>query len=286
MHPATVSALVLALASTVLTQVAYLRQHDAAAALPVLSMRRPVHSLQLLLHDRSWMLGFALEGVGFLLYAAALSLGPLALVQSVLAGGIGVLAFLTERMGRRRLGRRERSGALVAVFGLLLLSVSLIGGSSEGKPGSTAQILLWLGSSGAVAVLVFVFGRRLIGQALACAIAGGLAFSVGDIATKVATQGGWRLAFVVPLVVGYALGTALLQIGYQAGAALTVAGIATLLTNALPIAAGTVVLDEPVPAGAYGVLRVAAFVAVVAGAILLASPAKAPGPTATTPDPS
>ena len=51
---------------------------------------------------------------------------------------------------------------------------------------------------------------------------------------------------------GYALGTALLQIGYQSGGALTVAGLATLLTNALPIAAGTVVLDEPVPSGAYG----------------------------------
>ena len=273
----------LALASTVLTQVAYLRQHDAAAALPVLSMRRPVHSLRLLLHDRSWMLGFGLESAGFILYAAALSLGPLALVQSVLAGGIGVLAFLTERMGHRRLGRRERTGAIVAVFGLLLLSVSLIGGSAEGKAGSTAQILLWLGLSGAAAAVVYVFGRRFIGQALACAIAGGLAFSIGDIATKVATQGGYRLAFVVPLVVGYALGTALLQIGYQAGAALTVAGIATLLTNALPIAAGTVVLDEPVPSGAYGVLRIGAFVAVVAGAILLASPdPKAKAPSATT----
>jgi hypothetical protein len=35
------------------------------------------------------------------------------------------------------------------------------------------------------------------------------------------------------LIVGYTLGTALLQIGYQAGGALTVAGLATLLTNAL-----------------------------------------------------
>jgi hypothetical protein len=78
--------------------------------------------------------------------------------------------------------------------------------------------------------------------------------------------------FVVPLIAGYSAGTALLQRGYQAGGALTVAGLATLLTNALPIAAGTVVLDEPVPSGAYGGLRVLAFAAVTAGAVLLARP--------------
>jgi hypothetical protein len=66
--------------------------------------------------------------------------------------------------------------------------------------------------------------------------------------------------------------------GYQRGSALTVAGLSTLCTNALPIAAGTIVLHEPVPAGALGVLRVFAFAGVVAGAILLAHPDPQPGP--------
>ena len=79
-----------------------------------------------------------------------------------------------------------------------------------------------------------------------------------------------KAAFGITVVLGYGLGTALLQLGYQHGGALTVAGLATLLTNALPIAAGTVVLGEPVPTGALGALRVLAFVAVTVGAILLA----------------
>ena len=103
-------------------------------------------------------------------------------------------------------------------------------------------------------------------------MAGGLFFSIGDISTKIATEGGPRITFMVPLVLGYLLGTLLLQVGYQSGEALTVAGIATLLTNALPIAAGTVVLDEPVPGGAYGALRVLAFGAVTAGGFFLARP--------------
>jgi hypothetical protein len=68
-----------------------------------------------------------------------------------------------------------------------------------------------------------------------------------------------------------------LQLGYQSRGALTVAGIATLLTNALPIAAGSVVLGEPVPSGPLGALRILAFAAVTAGAILLARPSRGPG---------
>jgi hypothetical protein len=268
----TAIALVLALASTTLTNLAYLREHDAAAGLPSLSMRRPLHSARLLLTDRRWVLGFAMESGGFLLYAAALALASLALVQSIAAGGIGVLAFVSSRMTRRRLSRRELSGVLLSVVGLVALGASLAGGSAEGGRGSTAGILIWLGGTAGVALLVLSLRRAVLGAAVANGIAGGLFFSIGDVSTKVATQGGARTAFVLTLIIGYTLGTALLQLGYQAGGALTVAGLATLLTNAVPIAAGTIVLDEPVPSGVLGGLRILAFVAVSAGAVLLAQP--------------
>lgn len=112
----------------------------------------------------------------------------------------------------------------------------------------------------------------MVGVAVADGVAGGLFFALGDVSTKVATQGGWRLLFALPLVAGYTLGTWLLQLGYQRGGALTVAGLATLLTNGVPIVAGTIVLDEPVPSGAYGALRVVAFACVTVGALLLARP--------------
>src|SRR5436305_12845293 len=94
----TAAALVLAALSTTLANLAYLREHDAAAALPVLSMRRPLHSLRLLLTNRGWLVGFAMESGGFALYAVALGLASLALVQSIGAGGIGVLAYVSARM--------------------------------------------------------------------------------------------------------------------------------------------------------------------------------------------
>jgi hypothetical protein len=117
-----------------------------------------------------------------------------------------------------------------------------------------------------------MIGSRRGDMAAAFGIAGGLLFSIGDISTKLVTQGGTHFAFVLTLIIGYTLGTSLIQLGYQRGAALTVAGLATLCTNALPIAAATIVLHESVPSGILGAARVVAFVAVTAGAILLSEP--------------
>ena len=225
-----------------------------------------------MLGSRAWLAGFGMETAGFGLYVAALALAELALVQSVAAGGVGILAVASARLGHRRLAQRERVGATIAMGGLVLLAISLTGGRQASAKGAPLEIALWLGSTVAVAVLVLASRRSFLGHGVANGVAGGLFFAVGDISTKLATAGGPRLLFALLLVGGYLVGTSLLQIGYQSGAALTVAGIATLLTNAVPIAAGTVLLHEPVPGGALGALRILAFAAVTAGAIVLARP--------------
>jgi hypothetical protein len=282
-RPAILVAVVLALVASTLTNLAYLREHDAAAQLPVLSARRPLHSIHELISDRSWLVGFAMESGGFLLYAAALALAPLALVQSVGAGGIGLLAFASARFSGRRLCTRETAGVLLSVTGLVALGVSLAGGTGGHEHGATSSITLWLAATAVAGIVVLTLGRTLFsgGMAVAEGIAGGMFFSIGDVSTKLVTQGGTRILFLVTLVLGYSLGTSLLQMGYQRGGALTVAGLATLLTYALPIGAGMIVLGEPMPRGALGAARILAFVVVSAGAVLLAhpeSPAPAPAP--------
>ncbi len=279
------TAMALALAATTLTSMAYLREHDAAAALPVLSMRRPLRSAHALLTDRSWVLGFGMEAGGFALYASALALAQLALVQSIGAGGIGILAFVSARLSGRRLGRRELGGVAISLVGLVALGVSLYDGAGADPSGRTALVLVWLGATAVTALVVLGIGHRAGGLAVAEGIAGGLFFSVGDISTKLATDGGWRLLFIVGLVAGYTIGTSLLQLGYQRSNALTVAGLATLVTYALPIGAGTVVLGEPVPPGALGDARLVAFGAVTVGAFLLAHHDRA-SPVAPAPAPA
>jgi hypothetical protein len=269
MDVSTIVAIPLAVVSTTLTNLAYLREHDAAASLPCLSMRRPLVSVHLLLADRSWLTGFLMEGGGFAAYAGAVALASLALVQSIGAGGIGVLAFISSRVSGRGLGRRHLVGVGLSMLGLLALGVSLARASGPGGRGEVVPILGWMAATAALAGIVLVVGRLRGGLAAAEGLAGGLLFSIGDLSTKIATEGGARAAFVITLIIGYGLGTSLLQLGYQRGGTLVVAGLATLCTNALPILAGGVLLAEPVPAGVFGVLRVLAFAAVVGGAILL-----------------
>jgi len=117
--------------------------------------------------------------------------------------------------------------------------------------------------------------RVPLSRAAALGLAAGLFFSDGDIAAKLVSFGGIWLLALIPLVACYAAGTSVLQAAFQHGSALTAAGIATLVTNAIPIAAGFVLFDEALPRGARGALQIAAFASIVASAGLLGSPAAA-----------
>ena len=159
------------------------------------------------------------------------------------------------------------------MLGLLALAVSLVGGSSEGTGGTTVEILLWLGATAAAAVVALALGRPFGGRRRLRRRRRPVLLDRRHLGQD-RHPGRRPAAFAAGVIVGYSLGTFFLQLGYQKSRALTVAGIATLLTNALPIAAGSVVLGEPVPSGVYGALRILAFAAVTAGAILLARPGR------------
>ncbi len=265
-------AILLTFASAVLINWAWIREHDAASALPPLSVRRPRESLGILLTDRSWMTGFLTETGGFLCYVGALALAPLALVQSLSAGGIGILAFLSSRLAGVKLARRELLGVLIAVVGLGFLGISLAGATGEGDEGAWAGILIWLGASAVLAVVAVRYGRGVLGVAAAHGVAAGILLAAGDVVTKAVVSGGSRMVFIPAMIVCYTFGTIVLQLGFQKGAALTTAGVATLFTNALPIIAGTTLYDEPFPNGELGVLRGIAFALLIAGGALLSRP--------------
>lgn len=278
----TVVALGLTLVSACLINWGYLREHDAAAELPVLSPRVPLRSLRLLLGSRRWLVGFGAETAGFALYVAAVALAPLALVQAVAAGGIGVLALFVARTTSARLDPRERGGVLVAVAGLMLLGISLAGGAEAGVSADLLPTATWLAGSAAAAALLVGSGAARLGGGAAFGLAAGVLFGAGDVSTKVMVDSGGHVA-VAPAVIGfYSAGTIVLQMGFQRGRALTAAGIATLATNAIPIAAAMTLFGEPLPDGPLGGIRIAAFAAVVTGAVALAPRSRAaeaePGP--------
>ena len=260
----------LAFVSAVTVNWAYSREHDAAARMPRFTPRRPLRFVSLLVGDRRWLTGFATETGGWLVYVAALRVAPLSLVQAVCASGIGVLALVGAHGHPSRLGRRERLAVASAIGGLVLLSLSLVDSRQSDHPPHWAPILLWLAASSAAAILIARLGAGLA-RGPALGLAAGLLFAGGDISAKLVVYGGIWLVALTTLVVCYALGTSLLQGAFQHGDALTGAGLATLTTNAVPIAAGFVVFGEQLPGGARGAFQLAAFVALVVGGALLAN---------------
>jgi hypothetical protein len=247
---------------------AYTREHDAAVALPPLSPRRPFRSLRLLLGNRPWLVGFGAETAGWLVYVAALRLAPLSLVQAVSASGIAALALLSVHGRPGRLARHEQLAVAIALIGLVLLSLSLVGSRPTSHTPHPVGVVVWLAASAAAAAALIVMRIRLA-RAAALGLAAGLLFADGDISAKLVSSGGIWLLALLSMVACYAAGTGVLQAGFQHGSALTAAGIATLVTNAVPIAAGFVLFAEELPPGARGGLQIAAFASVVASAALL-----------------
>jgi len=265
----------LALVSAVTVNWAYTLEHAAASRLPRLNPRRPFRSLGLLLRNRPWLFGFALEGIGWLMYLAALLLAPLSLVQAVSASGIAVLALLSVHGHPGRLSRHEQLAVALALIGLALLSVSIVGVHPSSQVPHPAAAVVWLAAvAGAAVALVLV--RISLTRAVALGLAAGLLFADGDVSAKLITLGGLWLLALVSLIAAYAAGTTVLQMAFQHGSALTSAGLATLVTNALPIAAGFVLFDEMLPHHVQGVLQIAAFATVVASAALLGNAAARP----------
>jgi hypothetical protein len=263
--------LVLAMVSAVAVNWAYAREHDAAAGLPPLSPRHPVRAASALLGSRAWVTAFGTETAGFAVYLIALALAPLALVQAISASGIAVLALAGAKGDPARLPRRERLAVLLAVVGLVLLAVSLVGASPVDGVPSVLGATVWLGACG-VAAAILSGARMKVANAAVLGLAAGLLFSGGDISSKLVVHGGGWIVAAVPLVAFYALGSIQLQSAFQHGQAVTAAGIATLTTNAVPIVAGVVLLHETLPGGANRVLQILAFVLIVGGAALLTDP--------------
>lgn len=258
----------LALVSALAVNWAYSQEHDAAAALPPLSLRRPITSARVLLGSRDWLLGFGVESAGWIVYVAALRIAPLSLVQAVSAAGIGVLALAGAHGRIDAIPRRQGAAVLIAFVGLLLLGLSLRGAHQADRVPDALGVAIWLGGCGAAALLALRAMPSWVPSAR-FGLAGGLLFAAGDMSAKLVGYAGWWLLAAVPLVAAYGLGTSMLQGGFQRGGVLTTAGIATLATNGVPIAAGFVLFRERLPGGASGGLQIAAFCSIVVSATLL-----------------
>lgn len=271
--------LLLALLSTSALSYGFYLQHSASGTIPALSPRHPLVSLSRLFTSWRWLTGFLTGLGGWGLYILALAFAPLSLVQATSAGGVGLLALLV-RVGGGRLSRQDAFAVAASVAGLLLLAMSLPAGTLHAAPTSWAAPLCWTLSSAAIAGLAAIPAARMLRPGAGLAVASGLLYSAGDVATKAAVDHvGPLWLFVLLLLTCHGMAFVSLQLAFQRGGTLATAGVSTLLTNVLPIAAGLTIFAERIPADWEGTLRGLGFAGAVLGATLLA--ARKPGEPAT-----
>jgi hypothetical protein len=217
-----------------------------------------------------YVLGLALDFLGFLAQLAALRVLPLFVVQAALAASLAVTAVATRTLGVL-LGRREWIAVTAVCAGLALLGASA---EAEGSTPASAGFHLALPIFAAVLGLAGMAAGRTTDRVRtpALGLVAGLCFGVVAIAGRVVDTAGVPAvltdpaAYAVPLAGVLAMlffATALQRGGVTAATAMMVIG-----ETVAPSAIGVLVLGDETRPG-FAVLAAAGFVLAVGAALAL-----------------
>jgi drug/metabolite transporter (DMT)-like permease len=277
--------LLLALATAFVSLLGFLYKQRGASSIETIHWRHPVRAVEALFSNRWFVLGIAVAMASWGLHVAALSLAPISLVQSVIAGGLVLLTVMAERLFGIEVTRREWIGVALCAAGLAFLAAT-VGNTADDKHshyvGSTlaSYDAVLVGTSLALMWLAHVRGDA---TGLALAVAAGLQWGASDVTIKALSDhlgaDGFGvlvnpLAFVILTlsIVGMVVSARSLQIGE----AVPVIAATSAAANLTTIVSGIVVFGEPLPDGTLAVIaRLAAFALVVVAAFLTPAPTPA-----------
>ena len=130
-----------------------------------------------------YVIGIALDLVGFGFQVVALQTLPLFLVQSLIAGSVGVTALVATRWLGTSLGRGERLSLAALVLGLVLLALAAEEGPARVLAPSVGWVVL---ASVPVVAAVALLGERRSGRTgfLVLSACAGVAFAGVGIAAR------------------------------------------------------------------------------------------------------
>jgi len=259
--------IVLALLAALLFALGSVLQQRAGLTAP---SHGPKSSLVLRMARRPlWMLGFAIDVIGFVAQAAALGEGRLAVVQPLLISSVVFALPLGAVLTGQRIGRQEVLSALVVVLALVaLLQLARPAGGRDQAP-----VAQWLVAFGACAVVVapLVLARdrgSSSERAVVVAAAAGILFALSAALTK-ATVGELHDGIVhlvtswppyALAVIGYASLT-LNQIALDTGRLAAVITVSTAVDPATSIVLGLTLFEESL--NGSGAARAGALVALI-----------------------
>jgi hypothetical protein len=277
--------LLLALATAFTSVVGFLYKHRGAVESPPVSARRPVRTSLALFRSRWYVLGIVIATASWGLHVAALSLAPISLVQSVIAGGLVLLTVTADRLFAHQVTRREWIGVALAAIGLAFLAATLEGAGREAHSDyDPVELGAWVGGVAGLGVLVAVAGRGTPRAGVMFGASAGLMWAASDTSIKaLSDQLGSASALGIlidPLAGVIALasfaGLVVSARSLQVGKAVPVIAVTSVAANVFTIAAGPVVFAEPVPSDALGLtVRLLAFALVICAAALTPAPVAA-----------
>src|SRR4051812_18598470 len=279
--------LLLALATALASVVGFLLKHRGAVDAPAVEWRRPVSSSLALFRSPAYSIGIVVATGSWGLHVAALSLAPISVVQSVIAGGLVLLTVVADRAFGLTVTRREWIGVALTAAGLATLAATLDGVADSARASwGAAPLALDVGLAAAAGLaLVPLAARRPAREGIILAVSAGLLWGASDVSIKALSGRLGDLGAGV-LVHPLALVIALLSLAgllvsarsLQIGPPVPVIAATSATANVFTIAAGPLVFQEPLPDDALGLaLRIVAF-AVVVFAAALTSPRLAARP--------
>ena len=119
------------------------------------------------------------------LHVAALSLAPISLVQSVIAGGLVLLTVVADRLFHIPVTRREWIGVGLTAAGLAFLAATLGSTGDEAHAGhDTGTLALYVGGGTLAGTVALMFGRDGIRNGIPLALSAGLLWGASDVTIK------------------------------------------------------------------------------------------------------
>jgi multidrug transporter EmrE-like cation transporter len=276
--------LAMALLTAFTSIVGFLYKHRGAVESPPVEARRPISTSLALFRSPWYVLGIAVAMGSWGFHVAALSLAPISLVQSVIAGGLVLLTVVADRLFGFSVTRREWIGVALTAAGLAFLAATLEGTASEAHNDyEPTTLIVYAGLAFAGGALVARFaGVSRRGGALLGAAAG-LMWGASDVSIKALSgrlDDGAVAVLAHPLalfiLVASLVGMAVSARSLQVGDAVPVIAVTSAAANVITIAAGPIVFGEPLPEEPLAlIVRLAAFVLVITAAALTPPPVRA-----------
>jgi hypothetical protein len=288
MTPSVQIGLLFALATALASVIGFLYKQRGAVESPPVSPRHPVRSSLALFRSRWYVLGIVIATASWGLHVTALTLAPISLVQSAIAGGLVFLTVVADRVFGLQVSRREWIGVAVAAAGLAFLAATLEGeGHSAYSHYQAPMLVAYTGGLSVVAAALCVAaGRGGLPAGPRLAVAAGLLWGASDVSIKAlsGSLGGSGIGVLAhplaPVILALSLvGLAVSARSLQVGEAVAVIALTSAAANLTTIAAGPVVFSEPLPSGTVSLsLRLAAFGLVVLAAGLTPAPVRVSTP--------